>query len=56
MDVVRVPSKSELQRYAHWLDATQMRATLEELLRAAAGEPARPGLKAALDLDACFSL
>jgi len=32
LDQVRVPSKSELQRFAHWLDATQMRQLIESLL------------------------
>jgi hypothetical protein len=30
----RVPSKSELQRFAHWLNAAQMRQMMERLLRA----------------------
>jgi hypothetical protein len=34
LDQVRVPSKSELQRFAHWLDAAQMRQMIEGLLRA----------------------
>src|SRR4030095_6566866 len=33
MDQVRVPSKSELQRYAHWLPAPEMRLILDGLLR-----------------------
>ena len=32
LDQVRVPSKSELQRFAHWLNATQMRQLIEQLL------------------------
>ena len=31
LDQVRVPSKSELQRFAHWLPAWQMRAMLDGL-------------------------
>src|ERR1700686_276163 len=34
LDEVRVPSKSELQRFAHWLDAAQMRQMMERLLLA----------------------
>jgi hypothetical protein len=34
LEEVRVPSKSELQRFAHWLDAAQMRQMIERLLRA----------------------
>ena len=54
MDIVRVPSKSELQRYAQWLPAQEMRAVIDGLLRVAADEPARLELKVALDLEACF--
>src|ERR1019366_10525854 len=32
LDAVRVPSKSELQRFAHWLEAAQMRQIMEGLL------------------------
>jgi hypothetical protein len=41
LDEVRVPSKSELQRFAHWLDAAQMRQMIERLLRAGM-DPAGP--------------
>ena len=41
LDQVRVPSKSELQRFAHWLDAAQMRQLIEGLLRAGM-DPAGP--------------
>ena len=34
LDRVRVPSKSEVQRFAHWLPAGQMRAVIDGLLRA----------------------
>jgi hypothetical protein len=34
LEQVRVPSKSELQRFAHWLDAAQMRQLIEGLLLA----------------------
>jgi hypothetical protein len=33
LDQVRVPSKSEVQRFAHWLPAGQMRAVIEGLLK-----------------------
>ena len=39
LDQVRVPSKSELQRFAHWLPASEMRPLLDSLLRAAAEKP-----------------
>lgn len=54
MDVVRVPSKSELQRFAHWLPAGELRALLDGLLRSATRTPERLQLEAPLDLDACF--
>lgn len=54
IDVVRVPSKSELQRYAHWLPASEMRAIHDRLLRRAIEEPGKLELKVALDLDAYF--
>lgn len=54
LDIVRVPSKSELQRYAHWLPAPQMRSLLDGLLRTAAEEPERLELEVALDLEAYF--
>ncbi|MBM3833986.1 MAG: hypothetical protein FJ403_12100, partial [Verrucomicrobia bacterium] len=33
LDQIRVPSKSELQRYAHWLEAPKMRALIERLVQ-----------------------
>src|SRR5208282_24029 len=41
LEEVRVPSKSELQRFAHWLDAAQMRQMMERLLLAGM-DPAGP--------------
>src|ERR1700680_1947378 len=32
LDQIRVPSKSELQRFAHWLPAPQMRALINRVL------------------------
>lgn len=54
LDQVRVPSKSELQRYAHWLPATEMRALFDGLLRTALEKPATLKLEEALDLEAYF--
>jgi len=42
LDEVRVPSKSELQHFSHWLDAAQMRQMMERLLRAGLVGPSRP--------------
>jgi IS5 family transposase len=54
LDQVRVPSKSELQRFAHWLPAAQMRSVLDRLLRGALGQPKKLGLKEALNLEEYF--
>jgi hypothetical protein len=54
LDVVRVPSKSELQRFAHWLPEPEVRALVDRLLRAAADTPERLELPVALNLEACF--
>lgn len=54
LDQVRVPSKSELQRFAHWLPANQMRLIIDRLLRGAIEKPGRLRLKGALDLEAYF--
>jgi hypothetical protein len=54
LDEVRVPSKSELQRFAHWLEAAQMRQMMERLLRAGM-DPAGPlDLKEPVDLEEYF--
>jgi hypothetical protein len=52
LDLVRVPSKSEVQRFAHWLPAGQMRQVLGRLLKGAVEQPKKLGLKEALDLEA----
>jgi len=54
MDVIRVPSKSELQRFAHWLPADQMREVINGLLKGALDKPARLELNEALDLEEYF--
>jgi hypothetical protein len=54
LDQVRVPSKSELQRFAHWLPAVQMRAVLDGLLKSAVDHPKKLELTQALDLEAYF--
>lgn len=45
-----LPFSSEVQRFAHWLPATQMRGILDDLLRRAVERPKQLGLKKALDL------
>jgi len=54
LDVVRVPSKSELQRFAHWLPADQMRAVIDGLLKGAIEKSKKLGLREALDLEVYF--
>ncbi|MGE3312725.1 MAG: hypothetical protein AB7O66_22375 [Limisphaerales bacterium] len=54
VDQVRVPSKSELQRFAHWLPAPKMRPILDGLLRESVEQPAKLELREALDLEAYF--
>ena len=54
LDQVRVPSKSEVQRFAHWLSAEQMRKVIDGLLKGAVDQPRKLGLKEALDLEEYF--
>jgi hypothetical protein len=54
LDQIRVPSKSELQRYAHWLPAGQMRELINGLLRSALDQPGKLRLREPLDLEAYF--
>jgi len=54
LDQVRVPSKSELQRFSCWLPAKEMRAVINGLLKAALQQPKKLGLTQALDLEAYF--
>jgi hypothetical protein len=54
LDQVRVPSKSEVQRFAYWLEASEMREILDGLLQEAIERPRKLGLKEALDLEEYF--
>jgi hypothetical protein len=54
LDRVVVPSKSTLQRYAHWTDLPTLNRFIAELLRQAHTQPKPLRLKEAIDLDACF--
>ena len=54
VDQVHVPSKSELQRFAHWLPAQSMREVIDGLLKGAVLKAEDLGLKEALDLDEYF--
>lgn len=53
-EVIEVPSKSALQRYAHWLPHEQMRSVVDQLTRAAT-TPA-PGRVDALGLEIALEL
>src|SRR5687767_3117829 len=54
LDRVVVPSKSTLQRYAHWTDQATLDRFMQELLVQAHTQPKALRLKKAIDLDACF--
>jgi IS5 family transposase len=54
LDAVRVPSKSELQRFTHCLPAGEMRELIDGLLRGAIERPATMRLQEALDLEEYF--
>lgn len=54
LDRIVVPSKSTLQRYAHWTDQPTLERFVHELLVQAHTEPKALRLKEPIDLDACF--
>lgn len=54
LEQVRVPSKSELQRFAHWLDASTMRGLIDRLSLSGLKQPRKLELKAPLDLESYF--
>jgi hypothetical protein len=54
LEVVRVPSKSELQRFSVWLPEAQMRAVIEGLLRQTIQPAPELELQEALDLEEYF--
>jgi hypothetical protein len=54
LDKVQVPSKSELQRYAHWLKPEAMHKLIHQLLRGAVEQPGSLGLKEALAMEEYF--
>jgi hypothetical protein len=54
LDQVRVPSKSELQRFAHWLEAAQMRQMMERLLLTGLDPSGPLDLKEPVDLEEYF--
>ena len=54
VDQIRVPSKSELQRFAHWLPGDQMRAVIDTLLVSGLTQSRKLELKQPLDLEGYF--
>jgi hypothetical protein len=54
IDVVRVPSKSEVQRFAHWLEVSDMERIMTAVLVQALTAPKKLRLKESLDLDEYF--
>ena len=54
VDQVRVPSKSELQRFAHWLEAAQMRELIQGLSMAGLHRSGSLELAKPLDLEDYF--
>lgn len=54
LDQVRVPSKSELQRFAHWLEADRMRALMQGLLSAGIQRAKQLKLTEPIDLTEYF--
>ena len=54
IDIIQVPAKSTLQRYAHWVDEPRLNELIQEALRQAHHHPEKLQLEQAVDLDACF--
>jgi len=54
LDQVRVPSKSELQRFACWQNGTRMRSVIDRLLQTALQQPAVLDLARPLNLEDYF--
>ena len=54
IDIIKVPAKSSLQRYAHWVDQKTLRETIHQILRQAHHQPQTLQLEQAVDLEACF--
>jgi len=54
IDIIKVPAKSSLQRYAHWVDQKTLQETIHQILRQAHQQPEKLQLEQAVDLEACF--
>jgi IS5 family transposase len=54
LEVICVPSKSALQRYADWAPREEIRSLIDQLLQLAADQPAQLELKDPIELDTVF--
>lgn len=54
IDIIKVPAKSTLQRYAHWVDVQTLNELIQQALRQAHHHPEKLQLEQAVDLEACF--
>jgi hypothetical protein len=54
IDIIKVPAKSSLQRYACWVDQKTLQETVDQILRQAHQQPETLQLEQAVDLEACF--
>ena len=54
LDIVRIPSKSTLERYDKWWPESQVRQVIHDLLKLGAATPAKLHLPEAVDLESAF--
>jgi len=54
IDVITVPAKSSLQRYANWVDHKTLQETIGDIVRQAHHHPEKLQLEEPVDLEACF--
>ena len=54
MDRIKVPSKSELERFSKWVPEARVREVVAQLTRQGHNQPQELNLLQPLDLDACF--
>jgi hypothetical protein len=54
IEVIKVPAKSTLQRYAEWVEHKAAQQSVQELLRQAHHQAQKLQLAQAVDLEACF--
>jgi len=54
LDKVKVPAKSTLQRYAHWIEESALSQLIDQVLGQAHQHPRKLQLTQPVDLEACF--